>query len=232
MRCVDKGVNLTPYAKYRDAMPYLVERIGAFCSYCEMEISNETDVEHVKPKSLGGAELLLENFLLGCKKCNKIKSNKNPSRANHLWPDEDNTFVAYEYVNEIVVQPSDIIKSTPIETLARNTLTLTGIDRLPWNSLVPPKEIMMDRRWQKRREAWGRAELALQRWRNNPTDELCEQIGDTAVSLGFFSIWVKFFSGPDEAKVLAEIRSRFQNTYDPVKNLSGEFVLRSDNARF
>jgi hypothetical protein len=232
MRCVDKGVNLTPYAKYRDAMPYLVQRIGPFCSYCEMEISNEPDVEHVRPKTLGGAALLLENFLLGCKKCNKIKSKKNPNRANHLWPDEDNTFVAYEYVNEIVVRPSAAVVGTPIETLARNTLNLTGIDRLPKNVAKPSKKVALDRRWQKRREAWGRAEIALRRWRINPSIELCEQIADTAISLGFFSIWVKFFSGPGEIQVLSEIRSRFQNTYDPVPNPAGGFVLRYPTARF
>lgn len=232
MRCVDKGVNLTPYTKYRDAMPYLVERIGAYCSYCEMEISNEPDVEHVSPKSLGGAALLLENFLLGCKKCNKIKNNNNPTRANHLWPDEDNTFVAFEYVNEIVVRPAGFILGTPTEALARNTLNLTGIDRLPKNIARPSKKIILDRRWQKRKEAWGRAGIALNRWRMNPTIELCEQIADTAVSLGFYSIWVKFFSGPGEAQVLAEIRARFPNTYNPVPIPVGGFLLRYPTARY
>ena len=230
MRCVDKGVNLTPYTKYRDAMPYLVERIGAFCSYCEMEISNEPDVEHVQPKSRNGAADMLENFLIGCKKCNKIKSNKNPNRANHLWPDEDNTFVAYEYYNEIFVRPSAIIQGTSIEELARNTLDLTGIDRLPSNIFLPSKKVKKDRRWQKRREAWGRAELALKRWRNNPNNELCEQIADTAVSIGFYSIWVqKFAAEPD---VLAAIKAQFPNTYEPIVNPAGGYILRTLTSRF
>jgi hypothetical protein len=230
MRCVDKGVNLTPYAKYRDAMPYLVERIGAFCSYCEMEISNEPDVEHVRPKTLGGAALLLENFLLGCKKCNKIKSNKNPTRANHLWPDEDNTFFAYEYYNEVFIRPSTSIVGTAAEQLAKNTLELTGIDRVPKKLHKPSKKDKMDRRWQKRKEAWGKADRALANWNKNPTPELCDQIAQTAHSTGFYSIWIQKFVG--EPAVLAAIKAEFPNTYEPVVNPAGGFVLRSAASRF
>lgn len=229
MRCVDKGVNLVPYAKYRDAMPYLVGRLGWYCSYCEMEISNEPDVEHVQPKSLGGAVDLLENFLLGCKKCNKIKGKKNPTRTDHLWPDEDNTFVAYEYYNEIFIRPIAAIVGTPHEILALNTLALTGLDRLPKKIHNPTKAIKRDPRWQKRRTAWQKAERALANWRRNPTPELCEQIAETAHSSGFYSIWVQFFT--TEPVVLAAIKAQFPNTYEPIANAGGGFTLRP-NGRY
>lgn len=230
MRCVDKGINLVAYAKYRDAMPYLVGRLGWYCSYCEMEISNEPDVEHVQPKSLGGAINLLENFLLGCKKCNKIKSNKNPTRANHLWPDDDNTFIAYEYYNEIYVRPSGIIVGTPVEQLALNTLLLTGIDRLPKKVNAPSKAVRRDPRWQKRKAAWGKAERALINWSRNPSPELCDQIAQTAHATGFYSIWVQKFAGVPV--VLAEIKAQFLNTYEPIANPAGGYLLRTLTSRF
>jgi hypothetical protein len=230
MRCVDKGINLVAYTKYQDAMPYLVGRLGWYCSYCEMEISNEPDVEHVQPKSRSGAVNMLENFLLGCKKCNKIKSNKNPNRANHLWPDEDNTFVAYEYYNEIYVRPSGIIIGTPVEQLALNTLSLTGIDRLPKKVNAPSKNVRRDPRWQKRRAAWGKADRALINWGKNPSPELCDQIAQTAHSTGFYSIWVQKFAG--EPVVLAEIKALFHNTYEPTLNIAGAYSLRTATSRF
>lgn len=230
MRCIDKGINIIAYTKYRDAMPYLVGRLGWYCSYCEMEISNEPDVEHVQPKTKGGALNLLENFLLGCKKCNKIKGNKNPDRGDHLWPDEDNTFVAYEYYNEIFVRPSTNIIGTSIEQCALNTLVLTGIDRVPKKVLNPSKEVKRDPRWQKRKTAWGKAERALVNWTRNPSPELCDQIAQTAHSSGFYSIWMQKFSG--EPIVLAEIKALFMNTYEPITNHQGEYLLRTPTSRF
>lgn len=230
MRCVDKGINLIPYAKYRDAMPYLVTRIGWYCSYCEMEISNEPDVEHVQPKTRGGAANLLENFLIGCKKCNKIKSNRNPTRADHLWPDEDNTFVAFEYYNEIFVRPATRIIGTPIEILANNILSLTGIDRLPRRVLNPSKAVRRDPRWQKRKTAWGRADRALLNWRRNPTPELCDQIAQTAQSSGFYSIWMQTFVG--EPVILAAIKALYPNTCEPIVNPAGGYVLRTPTSRY
>ena len=230
MRCIDKGVNLVAYARYRDAMPYLVNRLGWYCSYCEMEISNQPDLEHVQPKSLGGAVNMLENFLIGCKKCNTIKSNKNPTRANHLWPDEDNTFVAYEYYNEIYVRPSAAVTGTPIEPIAKNTLELTGIDRLPPNRHNLSIKEFKDPRWQKRKAAWGKAERALVNWNTNPSNELCETIADLAHSTGFYSIWVQKFAA--EPVVLAAIKAQFLNTYEPIANSAGGYILRTLTSKF
>jgi len=228
MRCVDKGLNPVPYRNYRDAVPYLTTRLGWYCSYCVMEISNEPDVEHVRPKSRGGAVFLLENFLLGCKKCNDIKNNKNPDRNDHLWPDEDNTFVAYEYYNEIYVRPFPALPA-PYDTYAANTLRLTGIDRVPHRIINPTRKEMRDPRWQKRKTAWGKANRALLNWGRNPSNELRDQIADTAESTGFYSIWVQFFS--NEPLVLAAIKVKFPHTYEPVPNPAGGYILRQ-NGKF
>ena len=55
MRPVDKGES--PYntiKKYQDALPYLGEKIGYYCSYCEFPIKHVPEVEHVVSKSKGG----------------------------------------------------------------------------------------------------------------------------------------------------------------------------------
>lgn len=224
MRSVDKGPSPRPYRNYRDALPDLKNRIGLYCSYCEMEISNEPDVEHVHPKASGGRLTNWENLLLGCKKCNKIKRDKNPDRTNHLWPDEDNTFVAFEYYNEIMVRPV-VTLTTSAATMAQNTLELCGIDRVPGKIHQPNKKNKMDQRWQKRRKAWGYAERSLQNWQNNPTPELKTAIGDLAEASGFYSIWVKFFAL--EPQVLSEIKSRFPNTYEPAYTPGGALIIRA-----
>ena len=75
MRPVDKGDS--PYEKidkYQDALPYLEEKIGLYCSYCEMPIKHVPEVEHVVSKSKGGDLTAWENLNLGCKYCNSRKS--------------------------------------------------------------------------------------------------------------------------------------------------------------
>lgn len=226
MRSVDKGPSPATYIAYGDAQFDLIQRLGPYCSYCEMEISNEPDVEHVEPKSRGGALLDWNNFLLGCKKCNKIKGKKNPNRNNHLWPDEDNTSVAFEYYNEIFVRPSPFLNPSSNEfQYAESILKLTGIDRVPFNQALT-KKIKKDRRWQKRKIAWERADIARKRWRRNSSPEVAEQIADTAQAIGFYSIWIKFFSEAGELPVLQEIKSRFPNTYEPMPDPAGGFIVR------
>jgi hypothetical protein len=233
MRCVDKGINATVYRNYRDACTDLVGRLGLYCSYCEMPIGNEPDVEHVQPKSLGGAALDWENFLLGCKKCNKIKNNKNPNRINHLWPDEDNTFVAFEYYNEIFIRPIAANLSAAQVIFASNTLELTGLDRVPKNLIAPTKLEKKDYRWQNRRKAWDKANRALANWTKNPSPELLESIADTAESTGYYSIWAKFFSAPANLNVLHAIKAKFLHTYDPVRNPANTgYTLRNATSRF
>ena len=65
MRAVDKGDS--PYEninRYQDAIPFQRERIGLYCSYCEMLIKHVPEVEHKVSKSLGGELTEWENLLL------------------------------------------------------------------------------------------------------------------------------------------------------------------------
>ena len=54
MRPVDKGAApQKEYKQYKDAEPDLEERIGAYCSFCEMSINHVPEVEHKEAKSCG-----------------------------------------------------------------------------------------------------------------------------------------------------------------------------------
>lgn len=68
---------------------YLFENLGAYCSYCEQPISNDSAVEHKVPKSVSRGfpayQVQWRNLLLGCQSCNSAKSvtpDKN-NVANH-----------------------------------------------------------------------------------------------------------------------------------------------------
>lgn len=115
MRPVDKGDVPTDekdepkkFSKYGEARPDLIRRLGSFCSYCEMELKDGTEVEHVQPKSRKrDLEKEWSNFLLACKRCNTRKGSKPVNLADHVWPDQDNTLLAFVYTadNCVAVNP-------------------------------------------------------------------------------------------------------------------------------
>ena len=77
MRPVAKGGNpqAGDFADYQDARPFLISRIGPFCSYCERR-TTPLHVEHIQPKGLPQYAGLIgrwDNFLLACVNCNSTK---------------------------------------------------------------------------------------------------------------------------------------------------------------
>jgi uncharacterized protein (TIGR02646 family) len=98
MRPVERGMSPQAFSNYRDAYPYLVERMGDYCSYCERQIETHLAVEHVQPKDPVPALVnSWTNFLLGCVHCNSCKGATQVSVMDYLWPDTDNTLRAFEY---------------------------------------------------------------------------------------------------------------------------------------
>ena len=84
------------FTDYKQARDPLIERIGDYCSYCEIALPSQIDVEHVLAKTLHPAlELEWTNFLLACKNCNTIKSNKDIELEDLYWPHRDNTLRAF-----------------------------------------------------------------------------------------------------------------------------------------
>lgn len=202
MRTVEKGIAPNVYQKYGDAKHDLAGRIGYYCSYCEMSVHNMLEVEHVHPRDNGGADLDWDNFLLSCKYCNTIKSSRNLNRIGYLWPDQDNTDLAFEYnsANEVSVKTG---LTGTLAQAAENTIHLMGLDRLPEHAALTPA----DTRWRSRQEAWNKANQSLNNWRRAPIPEMAAQIALSALE-SHYSVWMTVFEGiPD---VLAAIDLEYE----------------------
>lgn len=221
MRPVEKGSMPATYTNYADALPDLVQRLGRYCSYCERYIMTNLAVEHVQPKSLASAlALLWSNFLVACVNCNSCKGDTAITLADYLWPDNDNTLRAYQYSAGGIVTPHSTL-SPALTTKAQASLTLVGLDRIPGAAIPPTPQ---DLRWNHRREAWGKATRALQRLTQNNTTELREQIVETAVSGGFFSVWWIVFRA--DVDMQSRLRAAFVGTCPNSFDASGNLLQR------
>lgn len=94
MRPVEKGdapFQANEYGEYRDP---LVARIGAFCSYCELRLTDLIPIEHILPQTKYPA-LATEwtNLVLACYSCNRSKGSTDTFQAGYIFPDEANTWL-------------------------------------------------------------------------------------------------------------------------------------------
>lgn len=219
MRPVDKGASpVATYADYAAALPDLERRLGRYCSYCERYIATNLAVEHVQAKSLVPAlALTWSNFLLACVNCNSCKSHTPVTVADYLWPDCDNTLRAFEYSTGGMVAPHSAL-TAPVRAKAQASAALVGLDRFP-GATTPPTQ--SDLRWLKRFETWRKANDALRRLSQNDTVELREQIVDTAIATGLFSIWWTVFAA--DGNMRSRLRAAFvgtcPNSFDANENL-------------
>lgn len=216
MRPVNKGES--PYKaikKYADALPYLETAIGLYCSYCEFPIPHVPEVEHVSSKSKGGSLTDWNNLLLGCKYCNTRKKDKVlPEDANeYMWPDQDNTSLAYSYEGGI---PS-------VNVFGLNSVDPTGAKLAKAERLFKlveldnqPKLGVKDRRFHQRNKVYEIALESLDDWRaikdntSDVVDVIKKQIICNAQANGFFSIWMTVFS--DEPVMLKALIEAFPGT--------------------
>ena len=202
MRPVDKGP--CPYeaiSKYQEAKDFLLQRIGEYCSYCEMQLSSGLAVEHVQPKSRHhDKECEWENLLLACFQCNSTKGytdiNDN-NINNYLWPDIHNTFLALQYSEAGVVSVNSSL-NPDIQAKAQRLISLVGLDKTP--DAVHDNS---DKRWIKRKEAWEKAKIAKERIQKCNCEEMRSQVADTAEACGFFSIWMTVFSNDADMKTIS-----------------------------
>lgn len=193
MRPVNKNRNTHTYTDYRAARNDLTLSIGWYCSYCEMPVKNMLEIEHVIPINRGGKEVNWYNFLLSCKYCNTVKSNHNASRSGYLWPDTDNTFLAfrYKYGTAITYHPR-LQNNTILKNTAISTLKLFGLNREPGTDFPPTPA---DTRWISRNDAWNIAYDSLNDLNESPNSTaLKKQIAKTAAATGHFSIWMEVFN--------------------------------------
>jgi hypothetical protein len=226
MRAVEKGVAPKIYTKYQDAQADLIGKIGAYCSYCEMPIVNMPSIEHVISLFRGGSQLDWENFLLACWHCNGIanKGVVNLSRVGYLWPDRDNTHLAFiysQFIPKVTVNPQVItsvsvnprLTNAQVLAAAQNTIDLVGLDKYP-SAGASKEPTEKDLRWLYRFEAWRMAQTSLQNWHKKPNTAMAHQIGMTAKFCGFYSVWTTVFQ--NEPDVIPEIERHFIGTYNLV----------------
>lgn len=201
MRPIHKGQK-DDFKPYQDAQIPLRDAIGRFCSYCEQ--AKELEVEHIVPRSKGGAEHEWENFLLSCKHCNLNKSNKNNSRNGYYWADIHNTAYAFVYLENNKVQPNPKLSIDEKQT-ARKTIDLLGLNRLPSSDNPPSRK---DERFLERQQTWNIALEALENWKEVSTQQMTKQIVSTAHQ--HFSVWMTVFKDVSEVKLA--LMDKFQGT--------------------
>ncbi len=214
MRPINKGpipqVNgnakkVTEYGAWRQD---LLDRLGYCCCYCNMPLTVSPQVEHVIPKvpQLGdaqGALLDWDNLILACGPCNREKSNKPSSPQTHYLPESHNTYLVFEHQvyqhpkreNEWMCLPVPANSPFVDAKKAIATIELCGLDHFKEED---PKAL--DLRWQYRYNALKAAERFRVFWDKLPEDKAAfeELIVEAFRGLGFFSIWLRVFSGVPE----------------------------------
>ncbi len=220
MRSIQRGIAPNIYTNYKAARNDLAGRIGWFCSYCEMPVKNMIEVEHIHPLANGGNELDWENFLLACRYCNGIKSNDNEDRIGFLWPDVDNTPLAFLYSELNIIEPAVGLKPNETTT-ATSTINLTGLNRTPHSGNEPTDA---DSRWIARISALGVINDSYNDWLTNQNAAFARQIARTATGHGFYSFWMLKFAGIH--LVIDAINAEFIGTYVPQYDIAGTITIR------
>ena len=233
MRPVNKGHS--PYktiSHYSNASPFLEQTIGAYCSYCGMRLTNMPEVEHKESKVKSPDKATSwENLLFGCKYCNTRKGDivDKLNVDNYLWPDQDNTAIAYTYENGMpAVNATALMSVDPSGAAlnkAYNLFHLVKLDHIP-NSRDK------DRRFRLRNAVFERAKDSLEDYQRlkiaNPdtASVFVKQIIRTALADGFFSVWTTVFN--DEADVLNALIEAYPGTEKGFFDTNGQskFILK------
>lgn len=231
MRPVNRGNRPTEgdgskleFKRYQNARDSLRKRIGDYCSYCEICLHSRMDVEHIQPKSLRPSlELEWDNFLLACPICNAIKSDTNVDLDDYFWPDRDNTALVFLYDTDAPPRINPGLSRVHAEMAARS-LDLTGLDRVPGQKKYSERDL----RWLKRNEAWGIALLLHENLKSHDTPEMRNAIVLTAISRGFWSVWMQVFQDDIEMRkllingFLGTAAECFDNKTRPVRRRDGK----------
>ena len=192
MRPVKRGDAPGRYDRYADAVDDLHERLGGYCSYCEQRCSSRLAVEHKAPKSIHpDLELEWTNLLLGCRVCNSTKGDKDVDDRDVLWPDRDNTLLAFAYARGGFVRVAEGLRSD-VKRRAEALIDLVGLDRHPAAHCPSPSGA--DRRWRLREEVWSTAMLSRELLERTGWSLQTQQLVLIAArGWGFFSVWFTVF---------------------------------------
>lgn len=173
--------------KYRQFFVPMLNRLGAYCCYCErhINVAQTAHMEHIQPKSHNKTlAIKWGNLLLACAECNSIKTNHTINLQNILLPDRDNTFLAFDYsYGQISV--SAYAQQQGLQQIAQNTLNL-----FKFNNIINPKKANLDITML-RMEKWATITDCETEYRAGQIT--LNRIISYATDIGFFSIWMKVF---------------------------------------
>jgi uncharacterized protein (TIGR02646 family) len=193
------------FEPYASALPFLVSRMGNYCSYCERRVQVGLAVEHVQPKGLAPYAHLIgrwSNYLLGCTNCNSTKKDKDVQFDQVLIPDRDNTFAAFDYLQDGTIHVSTLAIQNGLQQICTQTLALTGLDKVPRPAMDENEKIIALDRVRQRKEAWLSAQIALNYLADSPDPtQLRELTVQLALAVGFFSIWMKAFESDRDMRL-------------------------------
>lgn len=212
MRPVERGPEPTGLVirRYRDAFPHLAVRIGMYCSYCERELMTSLAVEHIQPKAIyEDLEIEWSNFLLGCTNCNSTKGDKDVDPERLLLPDRDNTFKAFRYREDGLIEV-DTGLDMNVQEMAKELLELVGLAKRSAQLIEYNERTVAVEREGQRMNTFLEAKHAKERLERRDFPELREQIVDTAKARGFFSIWMTVFG--DDRDMRLRLINGFPNT--------------------
>ncbi|WP_293883549.1 HNH endonuclease [Sphingobacterium sp. UBA1498] len=219
---------------YKDWRADLLDRLGPYCCYCNMDLKDSPQVEHVIPKSTT-PELQLEwdNMLLACGPCNRAKSDDDYNTDDHYLPDYHNTLLAFDYL--ILKHPTKADTNACIVIPAENDVVNTqkSIDTIKLFKLdaLKSNKRATDLRWKYRYEAYYAAQVWKKHWDDWGREkhvEFIELMIICAISKGFFGIWFKFFNDVPSVKValinafVGTNNYAFDNTLTPISLNEGD----------
>ena len=206
-RTTGRGQQVQQSEEYGFFRKSLVQRLGEYCSYCEVPLGASLAVEHIVSK---GAVALLEvtwdNFVLACTNCNSTKGSQvdidNVGDYYFASDTSINTFQKFRYqlVNGAVI----VAPAVANDRRAVNTIALTQLNR----QRVDDSKAS-DRRLANRTNTWMIATELSQRlapyYRQpggtanaDPAVQLLkDQIKAVAVAHGFWSVWMTVFGATD-----------------------------------
>ena len=217
MRPVCRGPSpqAADFDPYDDAKPYLVGRIGLYCSYCERRVVTQLAVEHIQPKKgrHGHPDLIgrWNNYLLACVNCNSAKGDKHVVLADLLLPDRDNTFAAFDYLPDGTIRPAAGL-TQPLIDIANYTLALTGLDKPIQEAIDENGKLVAIDRVSQRMEAWAIAAVAKSDVDAHAGNPAVRRLAvEIAKGYGFFSIWMNVFT--DDADMRHRLIDAFEGTH-------------------
>jgi hypothetical protein len=234
MRPIDKGTTPTTESgiikvvtDHKNWRKDLIDRLGAYCCYCNMPLTDSPQVEHVVAQNLGGNILDWNNLLLACGACNRIKSDEPFQSNTHYLPEIHNTYLAFDFriesvngeMKAFVIPTNTLMPNQRAKAVA--TIRLCALDR----DTTRIEDQITDMRWKFRFESCWEAIFCRKDWddwgKNVPSNFLPLLI-TIVVKSGFWWVWFMIFYDVEVVRqalvtqFVGTARDCFDAQYNPI----------------